>query len=310
VNDTMRAVQSHTDEPGGLVLETVRTPVPAAGEVLVAVFATAVTADELTWAEKRPVIPSHEVAGVVAALGDGVTELQVGDEVYGLIAFDRPGAAAEYVAVPAGMLAAKPAGVDHPAAAAVPLAGLTAWQALVDHGEVRPGQRVLVHGGAGGVGCYAVQLAVYFGAIVIATASAADAGFVADLGAHTVLDYADQFEDSVDGVDLVIDTVGGETLARSWSVLRPGGMLVGIAEPPPDGQAEAHGLRSAYFVVEPDQPRLVELARLIETGAVRPQVGRVFPLANPVAAFTARHDPEHRGKVIIEVRPTGDATSA
>jgi len=166
------------------------------------------------------------MSGVVAALGPDVTETGVGAEVYGLIPFVRDGAAAEYVTVPADILAAKPATVDHDAAAAVPLAALTVWQALVDHANLRAGQHVLIHGAAGGVGSFAVQIAASLGARVTATARARDRDFVTKLGAHEVVDYANErFEDHVDGVDVVLDLVGGETQARSWSVLRPGGVL-------------------------------------------------------------------------------------
>ncbi len=183
-----------------------------------------------------PAIPCHDLSGVVATVGEGVDGWRSGDEVYGLVGFDRPGAAAEYVTAPAADLAAKPASVDHPAAAAVPLGALTAWQALHDHAQLAAGQHVLVHGGAGGVGVYAVQLAALAGARVTATASARDLAFVAGLGARDVLDYSGRFEDHVRDVDVVIDPVGGTTTARSWPVMRGGGILVAIAEEPDPGQ--------------------------------------------------------------------------
>src|SRR5215813_3648544 len=177
-----------------------------------------------------PAIPCHDLSGVVAATGPGVEGWVPGDEVYGLVGFDRAGAAAEYVAAPAAELAPKPSSIDHLAAAAVPLGALTAWQALHEHARLQPGQHVLVHGGAGGVGAYAVQLAALHGARVSATASARDAAFVAALGAREVMDYTGHFEDQVHDVDVVIDPVGGGTMARSWQVLRRGGILVAIAE--------------------------------------------------------------------------------
>ncbi len=309
---TMQAILAHGRDPANLAYGTVPVPSAGPGEVLVAVHATAVTAGELSWPDTWPVIPLHDVSGVVAEVGkvgdvgdvrEGVSDVRIGDELYGLIAFDRPGAAAEFVAVPAAQLAAKPTTVDHAAAATVPLGGLTAWQALVDHAEVVKGQHVLVHGGAGGVGTYAVQLAAHLGARVTATASAADAAFVAGLGAADVIDYSEGFSDRVADVDIVIDTVGGETMARSWGVLRPGGILVAIAEPPPPDAAVAHGVRAVYFVVEPSRAQLLELARLVDVGALRPIVGPAFALADAAAAITTQRDGHVRGKVVIRVAP-------
>jgi NADPH:quinone reductase-like Zn-dependent oxidoreductase len=244
---------------------------------------------------------------VVAGVGDQVADLRRDDEVYGLIGFDRPGAAAEYVAVPEVQLAAKPATVDHLAAATLPLGALTAWQALVDHAVVKKGQHVLVHGGAGGVGNFAVQLAAHLGARVTATASAADAAFVAALGADTVIDYRQQFEDQIKDVDIVIDTVGGQTLARSWGVLRPGGVLIGVADPPPAEDAEAHHARAVYFVVEPNRKQLGELAQLVDDGSLRPMIGQVFPLGEAAEAVVTQRNSHIRGKVVLQVRPEPSA---
>jgi NADPH:quinone reductase-like Zn-dependent oxidoreductase len=307
MTDTMSAVRAYGGDPSTLTNERVPIPTAGPGEVLVAVHATAVTAGELSWSDTWPLIPAHDLSGVVAELGAGVTDLRIGDEVYGLVAFDRPGAAAEFVAVPAADLAAKPATVDHATAATVPLAGLTAWQALVDHAKVRAGQHVLVHGGGGGVGTYAVQLAVHCGATVTATASRADADFVAGLGATTVIDYHERFEDRVSDVDVVIDTVGGDALKRSWRVVRPGGVIVGVADEPAAQDAAAHGVRGVYFVVEPSRSQLAELARLVDAGELRPMVAMTFPLAETAAAITTQRDEHVRGKVVIEVPPRPDA---
>lgn len=299
----MHAVLAHSSDPTSLTYDTLPRPRPGPGEVLVAVHATAVTAGELTWPETWPVIPAHDVSGVVADTGEDVTDIHIGDEVYGLIGFDRPGAAAEYVAVPATDLAAKPATADHLATATLPLAGLTAWQALVDHARLAAGQHVLIHGGAGGVGSCAVQIAVHLGATVTATASAADADFVTGLGASSVIDYRSRFEDQVGDVDVVFDTVGGATTARSWQVLRAGGVLVGIAEEPPAQDAATRGVRGLFFVVGPNRDELVELARLVDLGALRLTVGRVFPLAETATAITTQRDSHIRGKVVIRVQP-------
>lgn len=168
-DDTMRAMRASSSDPASLSLDQVPVPSPGPGEVLVRVAATAITAQELTWPETWPAIPCHDLSGVVAGSGTGGTSWPDGAEVFGLVGFDRPGAAADYVTIPAADLAAKPVSIDHVAAAAIPLGGLTAWQALHDHADLRPGQHVLVHGGAGGVGAYAVQVAVALGAQVTAT---------------------------------------------------------------------------------------------------------------------------------------------
>src|SRR5215813_1510716 len=301
---TMSAMRASSPDPASLTCETVPVPDPGPGELLAEVHATAVTAGELTWPESWPVIPCHDLSGVVSATGPGADGWRPGDEVYGLVGFDRPGAAAEYVTAPAADLAAKPASVDHLAAAAVPLGALTAWQALYQQARLRPGQHVLVHGGAGGVGAYAVQLAARHGARVTATASARDRAFVAGLGAHDVLDYTGRFEDHVRDVDAVIDPVGGATTARSWPVLRSGGTLVAIAEEPGTSAGGRGDVRGVYFVVRPDAGQLRELAGLIDNRQLRPAISTVFELGALPEAFRAQHAARPPGKVIINVGPT------
>ncbi|RPE37752.1 NADPH:quinone reductase-like Zn-dependent oxidoreductase [Streptomyces sp. Ag109_O5-1] len=312
---TMQAVRAHKrGGPEQLVYESAPRPAPAAGEVLVSVHAASITNGELAWdatwtdsfdgtgSDRTPVVPSHEVSGVVAELGSAVTGLAVGDEVYGLIPFTRDGATAEYVTVPADALAAKPSRLDHAGAAAVPLAALTAWQALVGHASLTAGQHVLVHGGAGGVGSFAVQIAAALGARVTATASARDREFVARLGADQVIDYAgDRFEDRVDGADVVLDTVGGDTLARSWAVLRPGGTLISIVQPPNPADAASRGARGVFFVVEPDRTGLEAVTELIDDGGLTPVVDRVVPLSETRAAYEALQSEHPRGKIVIRV---------
>ncbi|MFL6078102.1 MAG: NADP-dependent oxidoreductase [Mycobacteriales bacterium] len=275
-------------------------PAPAAGEVLVGVHAAAITADELTWPEEHPFIPAHDVSGVVADVGPGVDGFRAGDAVYGLIGFDRQGAAAEYVTVPATDLAAKPASVDHLAAAAVPLGALTAWQALVDHANVQPGQHVLIHGGSGGVGVYAIQLAAHLGAVVTATASPASLTFVRDLGATTVIDYTTPFETQVSNVDAVIDMVGPATMSRSYPLLAPTGRLIAIA-------ADDDNPRSTFFIVKPNASQLATLATLIDSGALRPVIGQTFSLSATAEAFTTQRDTHLRGKAVLQV--TGPGTT-
>jgi len=297
----MRAMRASSSDPASLVSQSVPVPEPGPGELLVAVRGTAVTAHELTWPESWPAIPCHDLSGVVAAVGDGAGGWRTGDEVWGLVGFDRPGAAAEYVTVPAADLAAKPVSVDHPQAAAVPLGALTAWQALHEHAQLAAGQHVLVHGGAGGVGAYAVQLAARAGARVTATASAPNLAFVAGLGAHDVLDYSGAFEDHVRDVDVVVDLAGGTTTARSWPVMRSGGILVAIAETPDPGHGGRSDVRGVYFVVRPDGGQMRELAALVDAQQLRPAVSAVFELADLAEAFQAQRATHAPGKVVINV---------
>src|SRR5499433_1597411 len=302
---TMRAMRAAGPDPASLTCQSVPVPEPAPGELLVEVHATAVTAGELTWPETWPSIPCHDVSGVVAAAGRGVSGWQPGEKVYGLVGFDRPGAAAEYVTVPAADLAPGPVAVGHVEAAALPLGALTAWQALHEHAHLQAGQHVLVHGGAGGVGAYAVQLAAAHGARVTATASARDRDFVTGLGAGQVIDYAGRFEDQVSDVDVVIDPVGGQNLARSWPVLRSGGILIAIADEPDTGHGGRGDVRAVYFVVRPDGGQLRELAALADSRRLRPAVSLTFDLADLPAAFRAqRHGPRPPGKVVIRVDRT------
>jgi NADPH:quinone reductase-like Zn-dependent oxidoreductase len=298
---TMRAMRASGPDPAGLACETIPVPEPGPGELLVEVQATAVTAGELTWPESWPAIPCHDLSGVVAAAGPGAEGWAAGDEVYGLVGFDRPGAAADYVTAPAAELAPKPSSVDHLAAAAVPLGALTAWQALHEHARVQPGQSVLVHGGAGGVGAYAVQLAALAGARVTATASARDLAFVTGLGADQALDYSGRFEDHVRDVDVVVDLAGGNTTARSWPVLRNGGTLVAVAEEPDPSQGGRADVRGVYFVVRPDAAQLRELASLIDTQQLRPVASLVFGLSDLPEAFRAQRGTRPPGKVVISV---------
>ena len=304
MNDTarsMRAMCASSSDPASLTSQSVPVPDPGPGELLVEVRATAITADELTWPESWPAIPCHDLSGVVAAPGPGADGWRAGNEVYGLVGFDRPGAAAEYVTAPAADLAPKPVSVDHLAAAAIPLGALTAWQALHEHAKLAPGQHVLVHGGAGGVGAYATQLAAQFGARVTATASARDLDFVSGLGAHHVLDYSGRFEDHVRDVDVVIDPVGGTTTARSWPVLRSGGILVDIAEEADPAKGGRDDVRSVFFVVRPDGGQLRELASLVDKGQLRPVMSAVFELSALAEAFGAQRGSRAPGKVIINV---------
>jgi NADPH:quinone reductase-like Zn-dependent oxidoreductase len=304
VTTAMRAVRLRTpDGPAGLALEELATPAPGAGEVLVRVHAAAITRDELDWpVDRLPATPSYELSGVVAALGPQVDGVAVGDAVYALCGFDRDGAAADYAVVPAAVLAPKPRSIGHLESAAVPLAALSAWQGLFDHGRLAGGQRVLVHGAAGGVGGFAVQLARWRGASVAGTVSTGNVEAARDLGAEQVIDHTrERFEDLVEPVDLVFDTAGGDRLERSAAVVRRGGRLVSLAtEPSPQAAAE-RGIEAVYFVVEPRREQLVEIARLVDEGALRVTIDEVFPLGDARAAFERSQQRHGAGKVVLRV---------
>jgi NADPH:quinone reductase-like Zn-dependent oxidoreductase len=311
---TMMALRAHTrGGPEVLVYESAPVPVPGPDEVLLEVHAAAITFAELSWQEtwqrhgrdRTPTVPSHEVSGVVAAVGPDVPELEAGAEVYGLIPFDRDGAAAAYVAVPATDLAPKPTSISHAAAAAVPLAALTAWQAWRDHARLQPGEHVLVHGGAGGVGTFAVQLARELGAHVTATARLTDLALVRRLGAEQVIDFEHDAWDAAGRVfDVVLDTVGGQTLDRSFPVLRPGGRLVTLQAPPSPERAARFGVEATFFVVRPNRAQLDAVTRLIDTGALEILVAATYPVAEGRSAFeSAAASPRSPGKTVLLVRP-------
>jgi NADPH:quinone reductase-like Zn-dependent oxidoreductase len=258
----MRAVRLHQPGIDGLSLDEIDVPAVRPGEALVRVHAAALTRDELDWpVDRLPAIPSYELSGVVEAVAAGVTDLVRGDAVYALTPFDRDGAAADYTAVPAAVLAPKPDSLDHVESAAVPLAALSARQGLFDHGRLAAGERVVVTGPAGGVGHVAVQLARHRGAEVV---------------------------EPGDGLaDLVFDTSGGQALAAA-----KGRRVVSIAE-------EADG--ATYFIVEPNRSQLVELGRLVESGALRPTIDSVFPLADARAAFERTMQHGKRGKIVLRI---------
>ncbi len=295
---TMRAVRLRTPEgPKGLTLERIDVPDPAPGEALIRVHAAAITRDELDWpADRLPATPSYELSGVVTAVAPDVDRVRVGDAVFALTPFDRDGVAAEFAAVPEAVLAPKPHAIDHVQAAAVPMPSLTAWQGLFVHGRLESGQRVIVHGAAGGVGHLAVQLAARRAAYVIGTSSSSGgADMVRSMGANQVIDSAAIFERGIDPVDVVFDTVGGDMLARSSQLLRRGGRLVTIADEPPEG------VDATYFVVEPDGEQLAKVGDLVDEGALHPAIDSVFPFEEFRAAFDRSMASGKRGKVVLGV---------
>lgn len=304
IPQSMNALRLHA--PGGvsdLVYERIDTPRPQAGEVLVRVHAAAITRGELEWpADRLPAIPSYEVSGVVVATASDTNDVAMGEEVYALTDFDRDGAAADYTIVRKEVVARRPRTLSHIESATIPLAALTAWQALFDHGELSVGQRVLIHGAVGGVGSMAVQLAHGRGAHVIGTASTGSLDIARRLGADEVVDYKTmRFEDIVDEVDLVFDTVGGEALERSPAVLRRGGRLISIASKPSQDRASERGIAAIYFIVEPNRAQLVEITRLVDNHQLQPTVAEVFTLKDGRSAFVRSLDREHRGKVVVSV---------
>lgn len=304
----MKAIRLHqVDGPDSLLYEDAPKPGPKDNQMLVRVSATAITPTEFAWyptfhspeggARRFPIILGHEFSGVVDAIGPACTGVQVGDAVYGLSDWFIDGAQAEYCLTVPANVAPKPVSLKHAEAAVVPISALTAWQGLIDRAHLSEGQRVLIHGAAGGVGSFAVQLARYKKAHVITTASAANADFVKTLGAHEVIDYrTTPFEMVVRDVDVVLDTVGGDTRDRSWGVLRKGGQLVTIA-------ADAERLsqprvRDAFFIVEPNRSQLIEISRLIDAGSVKPVVGTVFPMKHFREAYEQK---PARGKNVLQI---------
>ena len=317
VSTSMMALRAHhRGGPENLVYESAPVPRPAAGEVLLQVRAAAITFAELSWEEswtrrgvdRTPIIPAHEVSGVVAALGTGVTDFAVGDAVFGLVPFDRDGAAAEYVAAPVSSLAAKPTTADFRTAAAAPLGALTAWQALIEHARCSAGESVLIQGGAGSVGGYATQLAHQLGAHVTATGRSADADLVRRLGADVFVDYEKEQFDAETGIyDVVVDTVGGPTLDRSYAVLRPGGRLVTLQTPPSQQEADRFGVTAIFFIVRGDAEQLRSVAGMIDAGQLRVTVAESLPLAAGRTAFLRGTAPDRRpGKTVLLVGE-GDA---
>jgi NADPH:quinone reductase-like Zn-dependent oxidoreductase len=292
-----------------LIEQDVPRPNPKRGEVLVRVHAAGVTPAEIVWyptshtktgGTRSEPVPSHEFSGEIAEIGEGVTRLSAGQQVYGMNDWFEDGTLAEYCITQPDWIAPKPSRLTHAESASVPIGALTAWQGLFDRAKLLPGERVLVQGGAGAVGLFAVQFARSRGAYVIATASEHNLDFVKNLGADEVLDYkAAPFESKVRDLDVVFDTVGGETLRRSWNVLKPNGRLVTVA-----GDSESSSderVKQAFFIVEPRRDQLVEIAKLLDSGKLRTVVDTVLPLSRASDAYTGSLHRTGRGKIVISV---------
>jgi NADPH:quinone reductase-like Zn-dependent oxidoreductase len=305
--------------PETMILERIPRPDPGPGEVLVDVHAAGVgpwdgwiRAGKSALPQPLPLTLGSDLSGTVTAVGPGISELAIGDQVFGVTNTQFLGAYAEYAVASAGMLAKKPNSLNYAEAASVPVVAVTAWQALFDHARLEAGQTVLIHGAAGSVGAYAVQLARRARLRSIATAGTKDIQYVQSLGADKVLDYHTQrFEDEVKDVDAVLDLVGGETQTRSFGVLRRGGRLISAVSQPDQQRAKDHGVTAAFFLVEVTTERLRTIAELVDGGELKTRVGAILPFADARDAhlmLEGRRLPP-KGKIILNVEAAGEATA-
>lgn len=309
----MKAIRIHTyGGPEVLQYEDVPRPRMKKGDVLIRVHAAGV--NPLDWKVRSgslngaaphnlPLIPGWDVSGVVEKLASGVSQFKRGDEVFAMADPTRDGAYADYVAVRATALALKPRSLYHIRAAAVPLSALTAWQSLFDHGHLRSGQRILIHRGTGGVGHFAVQLAKWKGARVIATASTQDQELLRGLGADDTIDYTSQkLEDVARNIDIVLDTVGGEMQERWWRVLKKGGALISLVEPPSNEKCRQFGVSGMMCRVQPDGAQLSKIAKLIDTEKLKPVIDRILPLSEAKRAHELSQNGHLRGNIVLRVK--------
>ena len=308
----MKAIRIHAfGGPEVLRLEEIEPPVPAGDEIVIRVIAAAVNPIDAKirmgmlarmMGTKLPFTPGLDVAGVVSKTGDTVTRFKEGDAVYACLNMQRQGAYAEFAIAKEDEASLKPKNISFEHAAAVPVAGATAWQALIEIAKLERGQTVLIHGGSGGVGSFAVQIAKARGAKVIATASGANQHFLKEIGADQAIDYtATKFEEAVKNVDVVLDSVGDDTLKRSYAVVKKGGMVVSLVQPPDKAELDARGIRGSGFMVSPNTALLGELTKLIEAKKVRPIVTKTFPLAESAKAHEGIETGHTRGKIVLRV---------
>ncbi|MDQ6902297.1 MAG: NADP-dependent oxidoreductase [Bacteroidota bacterium] len=308
----MKAIQMH--EFGGpevLKIEEVPRPAPMADEVLIKVFASGVNPVDTKiraghvqqmFPVKLPLIPGWDFAGEIEQVGAAVKNFKPGDEVYGRPDLDKNGTYAEFVVVKANLIAPKPKSLGYEKAAGVPLAGVTAWQALFDHGNLQPGQKVLIHAASGGVGTFAVQFARWKGAYVIGTCSEENVDTVKKLGADKVIDYKKvKFEEKLKNLDLVIDLVGGDTQKRSIKVLKKGGTLVTTVAPEMQEEAKAKNIKLVGFMAKSTPADLEQIAQLIDSGKVQPVISKILPLEQAAEAHRLVEDGHTPGKVILKV---------
>jgi NADPH:quinone reductase-like Zn-dependent oxidoreductase len=312
-SQTMKAVRIHKyGGPEVLHYEDAPRPEPQAGEVLVRVHAAGVNPIDWNvreghmkdfWPHKFPLILGWDLSGVVEELGGGVSRFKIGDEVYSVPDPTRDGAYADFIVVRESELALKPNSLHHIRAAAVPLAALTAWQSLFDTAQLQPGQRVLIHAGSGGVGHLAVQLAKWKGAYVFATASTKNQDLLRELGVDEPIDYTQQrFEDIARKIDIVLDTLGGDTQERSWQVLKKGGALLSVVQPPSAEKAKELGVRAAFVASHPNGAQLAEIAKIIDSGKLAPVIDRILPLSEVRRAHELSKSGHTRGKIVLRVK--------
>lgn len=293
-----------------LKAEDVELSQPDAGEVLVAVRAASMNPVDFkirsgkypaVKSDRLPYTPGRDFSGVVEKCGAQATRFEVGDEVFGMVGI-HGGGYAEQAVVDQAAIAAKPPGLDHLHATAIPLAGQTAWQGLFRHGRLQAGQSVLIHGGSGGVGHFAIQFAKARGARVLTTVSTDNVEFARDLGADVVIDYKTQrFEDHADNLDMVFDLIDGETRERSWSLLKKGGVLVSTLTEPSQQKAKQFGVRALRYTVEADGEELAEIAGLVAEGKVRPHVQKTFALSAAADALASVEQGHSVGKIVLKV---------
>jgi NADPH:quinone reductase-like Zn-dependent oxidoreductase len=307
----MKAMQVH-QTPNGPTLQPAQIPQPTPGkaDILIRVHAAGIIPTELEWepttqtetgAKRSDAIPSHEFSGDVAAKGGDVKDFNIGQAVYGMNDWYADGAVAEFCVTQPSSIAPKPSTLTDEEAATVPISALTAWQALFDHAKLQPKEKILIHGGSGGVGSFAVQLAHRHGAYIISTASTKNISFVKQLGADEVIDYTtSHFQDLVHDVDVVFDTVGGKTLELSWSVLKPGGRLVTIVSDIPATAGQR--VKASYFIVEPNQKQLIEIGKLLDAGSLKTFVNAAIPFKDAAQAYTKSiPHPRGYGKVVVTI---------
>jgi NADPH:quinone reductase-like Zn-dependent oxidoreductase len=309
----MKAIRIHNHSgPEVLLYEEAPRPQLGEGEVLIRVHAAGVNpldskvrAGELKGViqHKLPLILGWDVSGVVEEVGAGVSQFKTGDEVFAMADPTRDGAYADYIAVREATIAMKPESLYHVRAAATPLSALAAWRSLFDLGHLQSGQRILIHGGSGGVGHFAVQLAKWKGAYVIATASTKNHELLRKLGADETIDYTThKFEEVAEKVDLVIDTIGGETQERSWRVLKKGGALISLVQPPSEQKARQFGVRGMMCSVQPDGAQLSKIAKLIDSAKLKPIIDRILPLSEARRAHELTQNGHIRGKIVLRVK--------
>src|ERR1700757_2728975 len=316
--ETMKAIRIHKyGGPEVLQYEGAPRPKPQAGGGFVPGHAAGVNPIDWKvregemkdlWPHTFPLILGWDLSGVVEKLGKGVSRFKIGDDVYGLPDPTRGGAYADYIVVRESELALKPKSLHHIRAGAVPLAALTAWQSLFDAGQLQPGQRVLIHAGSGGVGHFAVQLAKWKGAHVFATASTRNQDLLRQLGVDEPIDYTQQrFEDIARNIDIVLDTIGDNTQERSWSVLKKGGVLVSLVQPPSEEKAKELNVRAAIIGAQPNGAELAEIAKIIEAGELAPVIDRILPLSEARRAHELSQSGHTCGKITLRVS-NGDGT--